>query len=120
MTAFADQGPVAAMLSDGRRLHLQHGPIDLIIAAEGESREVATAYEQAVRSFKHVLNDLENWDGVDRHHFNAIISQQDLNDTYFPAFQSCVQESKVTSVMCSYNALNGVPTCASEFLDNIS
>ena len=58
MTAFADQGPVAAMLGDGRRLHLQHGPIDLIIEAYGEGVEVATAYEQAVSSFKHVLSDL--------------------------------------------------------------
>ena len=58
MTAFADQGPVAAMLADGRRLHLQHGPIDLIIEAYGEGVEVATAYEQAVSSFKHVLSDL--------------------------------------------------------------
>ncbi|SDE38226.1 hypothetical protein [Ruegeria marina] len=26
---------VAALLPDGKRLHLQHGPIDLIIGAEG-------------------------------------------------------------------------------------
>ena len=58
MTAFADQGPVAAMLEDGRRLHLQHGPIDLIIEAYGEGIEIETAYEQAVNSFKHVLSDL--------------------------------------------------------------
>ena len=58
MTVFADQGPVAAMLADGRRLHLQHGPIDLIIEAYGEGVEVATAYEQAISSFKHILSDL--------------------------------------------------------------
>jgi hypothetical protein len=32
----------ARLLPDGRRLHLQHGPIDLIIGAEG-AREVAFA-----------------------------------------------------------------------------
>ena len=58
MTVFADQGPVAAMLADGRRLHLQHGPIDLIIEAYGEGVEVATAYEQAISSFKYILSDL--------------------------------------------------------------
>ena len=30
---------------------------------------------------------LENWDGVDRHHFNAIVTDQDFQDTYFPAFE---------------------------------
>ena len=33
-------GAQAAMLPDGRRLHLQHGPIDLIIEAFGEPAEV--------------------------------------------------------------------------------
>jgi hypothetical protein len=30
---------------------------------------------------------LEDWDGVDRHHFNAIVSAQDFMDTYFPVFE---------------------------------
>ena len=30
---------------------------------------------------------LENWDGVDRHHFNAIVTDQDFADTYFPVFE---------------------------------
>ena len=38
---------LAALLPDGRRLHLQHGPIDLIVEAWGEAREVAAAYRQA-------------------------------------------------------------------------
>ena len=28
-------GPQASLLSDGRRLHLNHGPIDLIVEAFG-------------------------------------------------------------------------------------
>ena len=77
-----------------------------------QSGESYPKYLKASSCCKHYSGyDLENWDGVDRHHFNAIITQQDLNDTYFPAFQSCVQESKVSSVMCSYNAVNGVPSC---------
>lgn len=39
-------GPSAARLADGR-LHLQHGPIDLIIEAWGERSEVEAAYQQA-------------------------------------------------------------------------
>ncbi len=58
MSVFADRGPIAAMLPDGRRLHLHHGPIDLIIMAEGASKEVSIAYGQAIKSFEHVLSDL--------------------------------------------------------------
>ena len=50
-------GPVAARLPDGR-LHLQHGPIDLIIATEGAAGEVEAAYDQAVLRFADVLETL--------------------------------------------------------------
>ncbi|XP_017218486.1 beta-D-xylosidase 1 [Daucus carota subsp. sativus] len=56
--------------------------------------------------------DLDNWNGVDRFHFNARVSKQDLQDTYDVPFKACVTEGKVASVMCSYNQVNGVPTCA--------
>ncbi|CAF2010950.1 unnamed protein product [Brassica napus] len=60
--------------------------------------------------------DLDNWNGVDRFHFNAKVSKQDLEDTYNVPFKSCVYEGKVASVMCSYNQVNGKPTCADENL----
>ncbi|XP_022727079.1 probable beta-D-xylosidase 5 isoform X1 [Durio zibethinus] len=56
--------------------------------------------------------DLDNWQGVDRFHFDAKVTQQDLEDTYQPPFKSCVEEGHVSSVMCSYNRVNGIPTCA--------
>lgn len=40
------------------------------------------------------------------------VSKQDLEDTYDVPFKKCVVEGKVASVMCSYNQVNGVPTCA--------
>ncbi|KAG8389552.1 hypothetical protein BUALT_Bualt02G0241100 [Buddleja alternifolia] len=56
--------------------------------------------------------DLDNWSGVDRFHFNAKVSKQDIVDTFDIPFRSCVKEGKVASVMCSYNQVNGIPTCA--------
>ena len=50
-------GPIAARLPDGR-LHLQHGPIDLIVAADGAPDEVAAAYGQACARFADVLETL--------------------------------------------------------------
>eukprot|EP01018_Ginkgo_biloba_P015514 Gb_39728 [translate_table: standard] len=60
--------------------------------------------------------DVDNWKGVDRFHFDAQVTRQDLEDTYQPPFKSCVEEGHVSSVMCSYNRVNGVPTCADENL----
>jgi uncharacterized protein len=50
--------PQARMLPDGRRLHLQHGPIDLIIQAWREPAEVSRAYEAASRRFMTLLDEL--------------------------------------------------------------
>jgi ApbE superfamily uncharacterized protein (UPF0280 family) len=47
-----------AMLPDGRRLHLQHGPIDLIVEAFAARDEVERAYAQAVDAFADVLPQL--------------------------------------------------------------
>ena len=45
-------------LLPGNRLHLNHGPIDLVIAAEGEWRAVERAYAQAAAVFPNILPDL--------------------------------------------------------------
>ena len=43
-------------------------------------------------------------------------SQQDLADYFLAPFKTCVRDTGVGSVMCSYNAVDGIPTCASEYL----
>ena len=48
----------ARLLPDGRRLHLQDGPIDLIVEAAGEPAEVAAAYRAAASRFRFVLDEL--------------------------------------------------------------
>ena len=63
-----------------------------------------------------VAYDLESWNGTGRDAYNAVVSDADLAEYYTPTFQTCVQDARVSSLMCSYNALNGVPTCASSFL----
>jgi ApbE superfamily uncharacterized protein (UPF0280 family) len=47
-----------ALLPDGRRLHLQDGPIDLIIEAFGQPLEVQRAYAAATERFVSVLDEL--------------------------------------------------------------
>lgn len=48
----------ASLLPDGRRLHLNHGPIDVIIEAWGTLPEVKAAYDQAIAAFREVLATL--------------------------------------------------------------
>ncbi|KAG6545806.1 hypothetical protein Mapa_012767 [Marchantia paleacea] len=55
--------------------------------------------------------DLDNWHGIERYYFNAEVTKQDLADTYNPPFQRCVEEGRASCLMCSYNRVNGVPTC---------
>ncbi|MCK1383412.1 UPF0280 family protein [Bradyrhizobium sp. 21] len=50
--------PQIALLSDGRRLHLQDGPIDLIVEAKGRADDVRAAYEAAARRFTGLLDEL--------------------------------------------------------------
>ncbi|WP_323142033.1 glycoside hydrolase family 3 protein [Massilia phyllosphaerae] len=51
-----------------------------------------------------------------RHREDVHPSAHDLEDTYLPAFRATVTEGKVQSVMCAYNAVNGIPACASDDL----
>ncbi len=51
-----------------------------------------------------------------RHDFDANITMQDLVDSYLAPFQACVEKGRVSGLMCSYNAINGVPTCADPWL----
>jgi len=48
--------------------------------------------------------------------FNSKVTEHDLADTYLPAFHALVAQGHVSSIMCSYNALNGTPTCGYEEL----
>ncbi|WP_294299861.1 glycoside hydrolase family 3 C-terminal domain-containing protein [uncultured Chryseobacterium sp.] len=51
-----------------------------------------------------------------RHSYNAEISHRDLYETYLPAFKALVIEGNVREVMCAYNAFDGQPCCANDFL----
>jgi beta-D-xylosidase 4 len=84
----------------------------MIRGLEGLERQ-----RRIVATCKHfAANDLEDWNGVNRHNFDAKITPQDLAEYYMMPFQQCARDSNVGSIMCSYNAVNGVPACANEYL----
>lgn len=65
-------------------------------------RTIATPKHYAVHSGPEPL----------RHEFNVDPSPHDLEDTYLPAFRATIAEAHADSIMCSYNAVDGVPACA--------
>ncbi|KJE94694.1 beta-xylosidase [Capsaspora owczarzaki ATCC 30864] len=76
-------------------------------------------YLKVVATCKHyTAYDMEDWGGIDRFHFNAVVSDQDLVETFMPPFEACVRVGKGASLMCSYNAVNGIPSCADDFINN--
>ena len=48
--------------------------------------------------------------------FSATVGARSLWEDYLPAFEQCIKIAKATHVMCSYNSLNGVPTCGNKGL----
>lgn len=62
------------------------------------------ATRKVIATCKHyAAYDLERWMGIIRYGFNAIVTSQDLSEYYLPPFQQCARDSKVGSIMCSYN-----------------
>ena len=57
--------------------------------------------------------DLES-QPTSRTHFNAMVDAVNWAETYSPVFRECVVRAKVQHIMCSYNSINGVPTCGSK------
>jgi beta-D-xylosidase 4 len=94
-------------------LHTLHGRARVVCAVpEREESETHTS-----RSAQYVANSVEssteNHMQWNRFEINSEVTQQDLMDSYMPAFQACVEKGRVSGLMCSLNALNGIPACES-------
>ncbi|CAK7324829.1 unnamed protein product [Dovyalis caffra] len=66
----------------------------------------------------YVAYDLKNWQGNERYRYDAKVTEQDMAETYVGPFETCVKDGFASSLMCSYNAINGIPTCADPKLLN--
>ncbi|VFQ76348.1 unnamed protein product [Cuscuta campestris] len=80
--------------------------------SDGEKLKVAACCKH------YTAYDVDNWKGVDRYTFSANVTEQDMHETFQPPFEACVKEGNVASVMCSYNQVNGKPTCGDPNLLN--
>jgi beta-glucosidase len=71
-------------------------------------------YFRAIATPKHYA--VHSGPETTRHKVNIDPSEHDLWDTYLPAFRATITEGKADSIMCSYNAVDKVPACASKML----
>jgi beta-glucosidase len=71
-------------------------------------------YYRAISTPKHY--DVHSGPEPTRHFADVDVSKHDEVDTYEPAFRAAVVEGKAGSVMCAYNAINGEPACANQYL----
>ena len=70
-------------------------------------------YIKTVSTLKHFAANNEEHN---RASCNAVISERDLREYYFPAYEMCVKKANVQSVMTAYNAVNGIPCVANPYL----
>ncbi|KAJ4009902.1 hypothetical protein NW752_009076 [Fusarium irregulare] len=93
-------------------LHVSRYARAMVRGLEGDKKQ-----RRIVATCKHYAgNDFEDWGGKTRHDFDAKITPQDLAEYYVRPFQECTRDSKVGSIMCAYNAVNGIPACANSYL----
>ena len=76
-------------------------------------------YTKVVSTAKHYADyDQEGNYGTNRGSFDANVSMQDQVEYYWPQWRSAIQVGKVKSIMCSYNAVNNMPSCGNDYFMN--
>jgi beta-glucosidase len=70
-------------------------------------------YLKTVSTPKHFVANNEE---ARRHTGSSEVDERNLRDFYMPAFRAAVEDGGAFSVMCAYNAVNGVPACANSWL----
>jgi len=73
-------------------------------------------YFKTIATIKHFVAHSGPEEG--RSGFNVNVSDNDMWETYTPAFKSAVKNASVYSLMCAYNAFKGEPCCSNDYLMN--
>ena len=76
-------------------------------------------YLKTVATAKHFFDyDLEGVGATKRTHVDVNVTARDQVEYFSPPFEAAVTRGRTRSVMCSYNAVNGVPACFSSNMIN--
>jgi beta-glucosidase len=63
---------------------------------------------------QHVMAQIKHYVGYDSPRENTYIDDQTLHEVYIAPFDAAIREADVSSIMCSYNKLNGVFACGNK------
>ena len=71
-------------------------------------------YFKTVATVKHFA--VHSGPEPERHHFDAVVSERDLRESYLPHFEMGIREGGAYSLMCAYNRVYGNAACGSDLL----
>ena len=87
-----------------------HMAVAYVTGMQGDNSK----YYRVISTPKHF--DVHSGPEPTRHFADVDVSRHDQVDTYEPAFRAAIVEGKAGSIMCAYNAINGQPACANQYL----
>lgn len=87
--------------------------VSYVRGMQGDGQGVKTPYYKTIATIKHfAANNYEKG----RRSTSSEVNERNLREYYLPAFEMCVKEGNVRSVMSAYNAVNGIPCGANHKL----
>jgi len=77
------------------------------------SAEMGVAEVKGIQS-QHVMAQIKHFVGYDSDGTSTYIDDQTLHEVYVAPFDAAIRKADVSSIMCSYNRLNGTFACGNE------
>ena len=75
--------------------------------------EMGVAETNGIQS-QHVMAQIKHYMGYDSESLSTFIDDQTLHEVYLAPFEAAVKRADVSSIMCSYNQLNGTFACGNK------
>ena len=75
--------------------------------------EMAVAEVKGIQS-QHVMAQIKHYVGYDSNGSSTFIDDQTLHEVYVAPFDAAIHKADVSSIMCSYNRLNGTFACGNK------
>jgi beta-glucosidase len=75
--------------------------------------EMGVAETKGIQS-QHVMAQIKHYVGYDSENSSTWIDDQTLHEVYIAPFEAAVKRADVSSIMCSYNRLNGTFACGNK------
>jgi beta-glucosidase len=77
------------------------------------SAQMGVAEVEGIQS-QHVMAQIKHFVGYDSEGTSTWIDDQTLHEVYVAPFEAAIRKAEVSSIMCSYNRINGTFACGNE------